>query len=211
MAIRIVVADDHPVVRDGLRYLETDEPDIRVVAEAGSGDELIGVLSEGAADVVVLDINMPDRDGLGVLPDLRAMFLALPVLVLSMFPEEQYALRVLRSGAAGYVSKRHAAEQLATAIRIVSRGDRYLSPTVAERLADVMVNKQPESRHERLSEREFAVIRLLGGGRTVSEIAELLALNRKTVSTYRARVLDKLDLRNNADIARYAVQHQLLE
>ena len=183
----MVVADDHPPVRDGVCHLETDKPNITAVAGSGSGDELIGVLNTQAADVVVLDINMPDHDGMGVLQGLRAMQPDPPLL--SMFPEEAVCSsgNMLSSGT-GYVSKRHAADWLAAAIRCVARGERYLSRVIAERLADVLVNPKLEAPCERLQEREFPAMRLLGGGERSRMIVALRPLNCKTVSTYQVRM-----------------------
>jgi two-component system invasion response regulator UvrY len=209
--IRLLIADDHPVVRQGLRRIVADHPGLEVVGEAVNGDEVLASLPRLPADVVLLDIAMPGPGFLQVLQRLRADHPTVAVLVLSVHPEDQYAVRALRSGAAGYLTKDHSPEQLVEAIRKVHRGGRYVSPTLAERLAaDLATAGTQQGRHELLSHREYEVLCLLGSGRTVKEISAELRLSPKTISTYRARLLEKMQATTNADLVRYAAQHGLI-
>jgi two-component system invasion response regulator UvrY len=209
--IRLLIADDHPVVRQGLRRIVADHPGLEVVGEAVNGDEVLASLPRLPADVVLLDIAMPGPGFLQVLQRLRADHPTVAVLVLSVHPEDQYAVRALRSGAAGYLTKDHSPEQLVEAIRKVHRGGRYVSPTLAERLAaDLSTAGTQQVRHELLSHREYEVLCLLGSGRTVKEISAELRLSPKTISTYRARLLEKMQATTNADLVRYAAQHGLI-
>jgi two-component system invasion response regulator UvrY len=209
--IRLLIADDHPVVRQGLRRIVAEHPGIEVVGEAVDGDEVLASLPRVPADVVLLDIAMPGPGFLQVLQRLRADHPSVAVLVLSVHPEDQYAVRALRSGAAGYLTKDHSPEQLIEAIRKVHRGGRYVSPTLAERLAaDLAAAGTQDVRHELLSHREYEVLCLLGSGRTVKEISAELRLSPKTISTYRARLLEKMQATTNADLVRYAAQHGLI-
>jgi two-component system invasion response regulator UvrY len=209
--IRLLIADDHPVVREGLRRIVADHPELEVVGEAVNGDEVLTLLRRLPADVVLLDIAMPGPGFLQVLEHLRAEHPSVAVLVLSVHPEDQYAVRALRSGAAGYLTKDHSPEQLVDAIRKVHRGGKYVSPTLAERLAaDLATAGTRHLRHEALSHREYEVLCLLGSGRTVKEISTELRLSPKTISTYRARVLEKMQATTNADLVRYAAQHGLI-
>ena len=209
--IRLLIADDHPVVRHGLRRIVDEQPGLSVVGEAVNGDELLSALPRLPADVVLLDVSMPGPGFLQVLERLRAEHPTVAVLVLSVHPEDQYAVRALRAGAAGYLTKDHSPEQLIEAIRKVYRGGRYVSATLAERLAaDLTVPAAQQARHELLSDREYEVLCLLGSGRTVKEISADLRLSPKTVSTYRARLLEKMHATSNADLVRYAAQHGLI-
>jgi two-component system, NarL family, invasion response regulator UvrY len=209
--IRLLIADDHPVVREGLRRIVADHPELEVVGEAVNGDEVLTLLRRLPADVVLLDIAMPGPGFLQVLEHLRAEHPSVAVLVLGVPPEDQYAVRALRSGAAGYLTKDHSPEQLVDAIRKVHRGGKYVSPTLAERLAaDLATAGTRHLRHEALSHREYEVLCLLGSGRTVKEISTELRLSPKTISTYRARVLEKMQATTNADLVRYAAQHGLI-
>ena len=209
--IRALVADDHAVVRRGLKDLLGESGDIVVQGEAASGKELLERLGEQPWDIVVLDINLPDRSGLDLLAELKRLHPDLPVLILTICAEEQFAVRALRAGASGYVTKESAPEELVQAVRkVVARG-RYVSPGVAERLAhwvDAGAEKPP---HETLSTREFQIFRLLASGRSVSRAAEEVCLSVKTVSTYRARILEKMNLKTNADLTLYAVRNRLIE
>ena len=207
----VLVADDHAVVRLGLRSIIDDTPDLRVAAEVSTGAEVLTLTRERRFDVVLLDLTMPGTSGLEVLAHLRAEHPRLPVLVLSMHAEDQYAVRVLRAGAAGYLNKESAPERLVEAIRRVAAGGRYVSPETAERLLDAVTIGSQGPEHEALSDREFQVMRLLAGGLAVGEIAERLSLSVKTVSTYRTRVLEKLHMRTNADLTRYALANGLIE
>jgi two-component system, NarL family, invasion response regulator UvrY len=208
--IRLFIADDHPVVRAGLRGIIEGEPDFEVVGEACDGGDMLARIGRTPAEVVLLDVSMPGPGFLEVLQGLRQDHPRVAILVLSVHPEDQYAVRALRAGAAGYLTKDHSPEELVAAIRKVHRGGKYVSPSLAERLAvglEIGANGSP---HEQLSNREYDVLCLLGSGRTVKEIASRLALSPKTVSTYRARVLEKMKLATNADLVRYAAQHGLI-
>jgi len=210
--IRIVICDDHAIVRRGLKELFEAEPDMQVVAEAGDSRELLDRLAQQPCDVLVLDITMPGRAGLDVLPQLRARHEGLRVLMVTMHPEEQFALRALRSGASGYLTKDSAPEDLLRAVRRIAQGGRYISETLADRLADEVQGGGPaQPAHERLSEREFEVLRGIASGRTVGEIASALFLSSNTVSSYRARLLQKLGLRSNAELMHYAITNRLVD
>ena len=210
--IRIIVCDDHAIVRRGLKELFEAEPDMQVVAEAGDTRDLIDQLGRHASDVLVLDITMPGRGGLDILPQIRAREQPPAVLMLTMHPEDQFALRALRSGAAGYLTKDCAPQELLKAVRRIAQGGRYVTATLAERLAaDVQAGGAAQAPHERLSEREFEVLRGIAAGRTVGEIAAALFLSSNTVSSYRARLLQKLGLHNNAELMHYAITNRLMD
>jgi len=209
--IRVLIADDHTVVRAGLRRLLDDVADLEVVAEAGTGPELLAAAARTPCDVVVMDLAMPGLPGLEVIQELRRRKPRLPILVLTMYPEDQYAVRTLSAGAAGYLHKAGSPDELLKAIRTVSTGRRYISSEVAACLAahvDAHVEKPP---HEQLSNREYQILRLIASGRSVGAIAEELCLSVKTISTFRRRVLDKLRLRNNAELTRYAIEHNIAD
>jgi two-component system, NarL family, invasion response regulator UvrY len=209
--IRLFIADDHPVVRAGLRGIVEGEPDFEVVGEARDGGDMLARIGRTPAEVLLLDVSMPGPGFLEVLRSLRQDHPRVAVLVLSVHPEDQYAVRALRAGAAGYLTKDHSPEELVAAIRKVHRGGKYVSPALAERLAVGLEIGAADAPHEQLSDREYDVLCLLGSGRTVKEIAGRLALSPKTVSTYRARVLEKMKLASNADLVRYAAQHGLIK
>jgi two-component system, NarL family, invasion response regulator UvrY len=208
--IRLLIADDHPVVRAGLRRIIQDAPGLQVVGEVASGHELLERLPRLPADIVLLDVTMPGPRFLELLQQLRAEHPTVAVLVLSVHPEDQYAVRALRAGAAGYLTKDHSPEELTEAIRRVYRGSKYVSAALGERLASDLAAGTRDVRHELLSDREYEVLCLLGSGRTVKEIARSLELSPKTVSTYRARVLEKMGASSNADLVRYAALHGLI-
>lgn len=208
--IRLLIADDHPVVREGLRRIVQDAPGLEVVGEVANGEELFALLPRVPADIVLLDVTMPGPGFLEVLQRLRSEHPTVAVLVLSVHPEDQYAVRALRAGASGYLTKDHSPEELTEAIRRVHRGHRYVSAQLAERLAADLTAGSREVRHEVLSDREYDVLCLLGSGRTVKEIAGSLQLSPKTVSTYRTRVLEKMHASSNADLVRYAALHGLI-
>lgn len=208
--IRLLIADDHPVVREGLRRIVQDAPGLEVVGEVASGDELLERLPRLPADIVLLDVTMPGPGFLEVLQRLRSEHPTVAVLVLSVHPEDQYAVRALRAGASGYLTKDHSPEELTEAIRRVYRGHKYVSPELAERLAADLAAGARSARHELLSDREYQVLCLLGSGRTVKEIGRSLQLSPKTVSTYRTRVLEKMCASSNADLVRYAALHGLI-
>ena len=209
--IRVLVCDDHLIVRQGIKQILADAADIAVAGEAADGPDALAQVRRGGIDVVLLDIAMPQRDGLDVLRQLRSEWARLPVLMLSTYPDRQYAVRSLKLGAAGYLNKSADSEQLTEAIRRVARGGLFITASVAEQLATAVGAGAPDGQplHERLSQREFQVFRLLSQGRSVGEIAEALALSSNTVSTYRARILDKTGVRNDVELALYAVQHGL--
>jgi DNA-binding NarL/FixJ family response regulator len=210
--IRVVLADDHAIVRRGVRQILGEADDIEVVAEARDYGELSGLLRDQACDVLVLDISMPGKNGIEALKALRERLPRLAVLVLSMFPEDQYALRALKAGAAGYVSKEAAPEKLVEAIRLAARGKKYITPEVAQALASQLdAGARPENPHEALSDREYETLRLIASGKKLSEIAEAMSLSPKTVSVYRARLLEKMKMRTNADLTHYAVKHGLID
>ena len=209
--IRVLIADDHQIVRAGLRQFISDEPDIRVEGEAASGDEVMTRLREHEFDVVVLDISMPDRNGIDVLKLLRQRHPDLPVLILSTYPEDQYAINLIRAGASGYLTKESAPDDLVKAIRTVAQGRRYVSATVADLLIGGLDKPTDQPLHQTLSKREFQIFCKLAAGQIPTDIAEELHLSVKTVSTYRARVLEKMNLTNNADLTYYAIKSGLIE
>ncbi len=208
--IRVIVADDHAVVRRGLKEILTAEPDMSVIAEACDGREAIEMVRAHACDLVVLDVTMPGMNGLEVLKHLQHERPRLPVLVLSVHPEDQLALRVLKAGAAGYMTKESAPEELVKAVRRVVAGGRYVSDTLAEKMALDLQGRSAQAMHEALSDREYQVMCLIASGKTVSAIADELALSVKTVSTYRARLLEKMGLHNNAELTHYAIRNKLV-
>ena len=209
--IKIIIADDHPIVRAGMKQIISEASDLKVADEASDGHKLLSKTREGNFDVVILDITMPHMDGLDVLKQLKIEKPKLPVIVLSIHPEDQYALRVLKAGAAGYVTKASAPDELINAIRKVYRGGKYISPAIAEKLVFQLDSNFEEMPHEALSDREYQVLCTLASGKTVTEIADELSLSAKTVSTYRSRILEKMDMKNNAELIHYAVQNKLVD
>ena len=211
--IQVLVCDDHQIVRQGIKQILADAPDIALAGEAANGPDAVARVREGGIDVVLLDIAMPGRDGLDVLKQLRSECPKLPVLMLSTYPDRQYAVRSLKLGAAGYLNKSADSAQMIEAIRRVAQGKLFITASVAEQLAAAVGAGVREDKplHERLSQREHQVFRLLSQGRSVGEIAEQLALSSNTVSTYRARVLEKTGVRNDVELALYAVQQDGLE
>jgi len=208
--IRILVADDHSVVRQGLKQIVADNPDMEIVGEAGTGEEALELVRSGSFDLVILDISMPGQGGLDILRELKAQAPALKVIILSMHPEEQYAVRCLRDGASAYLTKGSPPEELILAIKTVASGKRYITPSVADRLATYIEGSSQRPPHETLSDREMEVLVLIGSGKQVSDIAEELNLSIKTVSTYRSRILLKMNMETNAQLIRYSLQHGLL-
>jgi two-component system invasion response regulator UvrY len=209
--IKILIADDHPVFRFGLKQIIQEAPDLVVVAEAINGREALVMAKKGDYDVVVLDITMPVRNGVDVLFELKHERPALPVLMLSMHPEEQYAMRALRAGASGYLTKESVPEELVAAIRKVAGGGKYVSASLAEHLASMVQSDVGAPPHETLSRREYQVMCMIASGKTVSETAQELSLSAKTISTYRTRILEKMQMKNNAELIRYATKNQLVE
>lgn len=208
--IHVVLCDDHAVLRRGIRDTLNEATDIQVTGEAGGYAELREILRKVPCDVLLLDLNMPGRSGLEVLTSLRETDSAIRVLVVSMYPEDQYALRCLRAGAQGYANKAGDPMELIEAVRTVMRGRKYLTPEVAQMLADSLAQPAPELPHESLSERELQTLVKIASGKRLSDIAEELMLSPKTVSVYRARVLEKLKLTNNAEMTVYAIRNQLV-
>ena len=208
--MNILIVDDHPIVRHGLRLLLETRGAAKRVGEAADAAEAMERLREGGWEVMVLDIDLPDRSGLEVLRDAKARWPTLPVLILSIHPENMLAVRLLKSGAAGYLNKDSAPAELVEAVRRVAAGGRYISAAMAQLLAEQIGTDPAREPHERLSEREYQVFRLLAAGKTVGEIAEQLHLSVNTVSTYRSRVLEKLGAANNAGLMRYAAERRLV-
>lgn len=208
--IRILIADDHAIVRRGLKQIVSEQADMIVASEAENAREVLDLVRTQKWDVVVLDINMPGRNGLEVLKELKRENPKLPVLILSIHPEEQYGVRVLKAGAAGYLTKDSAPDELVLAIRKVHRGGKYISASLAETLVYELVAQTDRPRHETLSDREYQVMTMIASGKTVGEIGEELSLSVKTISTYRSRVLGKMNMRTNAELTQYAIQNQLL-
>jgi DNA-binding NarL/FixJ family response regulator len=209
--LRIVIVDDHAIVRHGIKQILADELEIDRIAEAGNADDGLKLILSGSWDMVILDMTLPGRSGLELLKDIRDVRPDLPVLVLSMHPEDQLALRVIKAGASGYQTKDSAPDELVKAVKRILAGGKYVSPEVAERMVLELQGRGGGLPHESLSDREFEVMRLIATGSTVSDIAVTLSLSVKTVSTYRARVLQKLDMRTNADLTQYAIKNELLD
>jgi two-component system, NarL family, invasion response regulator UvrY len=209
--IDVFIADDHAMFREGLKQILARQADMRVAGEAGTAAELLDALRTVAAHVLVLDVSMPGRSGLDALADIRVLRPEIPVLVLSMHPENQYAVRAIRGGAAGYLTKESAASELITAIRKVATGGRYINEAVAGHLAEAVVRPIAAEPHAGLSNREFQVLRMLAAGRMLRDIATELSLSEKTITTYRTRILEKLGLHNNAELTRYALEHHLID
>ena len=208
--IHILIADDHPIVRRGLKGILSEESDMKVKGEAENGHEALSLLRKGNWSVAVLDMAMPGMSGLDLLKQVKSEFPKLPVLILSLYPEEQYAMRMLKAGASGYVTKEAAPDELVNAIRTIVSGRRYINPRQAELIADSLldVGKQP---HEMLSDREFEVMKKIAMGKRLTEIAKDLHLSVKTISTYRTRILEKMKMKSNSEIIRYALENKLAD
>ncbi len=209
--MHILIADDHAVVRRGLREILADSFSGAAFSEAGNGEDALGVLGKQATNLLVLDINMPGRSGLDVLKDVKRMYPRLPVIILSVQPEDQYAVRCLRAGAAAYINKDSAPEELAQAAQKVLGGGRYVGPGLAEKLVTILGQPVDRPRHELLSDRELEVMLLIAAGISLTEIGNRLHVSAKTVSSYRARVMEKMQMRSNAELTRYAVGNGLIE
>jgi len=209
--IRVLVADDHAVVRRGVVQILAESPHIVVAGEASCGSEVLRAVRENDYDIVLLDIAMPGGSGLEVLKQLHSLKPDVQVLILSMYPEKQYAMRALKAGAAGYLTKDSAPDELIDAIDRISQGDKYITRSLAQELASELGGKADKELHEALSDREYQVMRLLAAGKSVSEIAAQLSLSVKTVSTYRTRILEKLGLKTTAEIMHYALERGLVE
>ena len=208
--ISVIIVDDHTIVRKGIQQLLEDTDDIRIEGEACRASEMFKKLEEGPFDVILLDISLPGRSGVETLKQLKETYPDIPVLILSMYPEEQYALRVMKSGASGYLTKESAPDEMVHAIRTVARGKKYISTSLAEALAEHFNGYTEKPGYKNLSDREFEVLKRIASGQPLTEIADQLSLSVKTISTYRSRILNKIGLKNNSDIVRYAMNHRLL-
>jgi two-component system invasion response regulator UvrY len=209
--MHILIADDHAVVRRGLREILAEAIPAARFSEAGSSDEALSRMAEIPISVLVLDINMPGRSGLDVLRDIKRDYPRVPVIMLSMQPEEQYAMRCLRAGASAYINKDCAPEELAQAIKRILSGGRYVSPRLAERLVAQLDEPAEKPLHELLSDREYEVMKLIASGVPLTEIADQLHVSVKTVSTYRTRIMEKMQMKSNAEVTRYAIKYQIIE
>jgi two-component system invasion response regulator UvrY len=209
--IRILIADDHFIVRQGLKQVISDTPDLQIENEACDGQEVLSYIRKNDYDIVILDISMPGRNGIEVLKEIKTIKPNIEVLILSMHPEEQFAIRALRAGAAGYLTKKSISQEIVSAIRTISSGRKYVSPSVAQTLAFEIEEDTQKAPHETLSDREYQVMCLIASGKAVSEIADELALSVQSISTYRSRLLEKMKLRNNAEITHYAIKNGLVD
>jgi DNA-binding NarL/FixJ family response regulator len=209
--IRLLIADDHTIFREGLKHILEEHPDIVVADEAGNGQEVLDKVWKSEYDIVLLDIGMPGMPTLEVLKQIKNERPRLPILVLSMYPEDQYAVRFIKAGASGYLTKESAPDELITAIRKITAGRKYITSSVAEKLADEVEPDTEKPAYHNLSDREFEVFRLIASGKTVTEIADALFLSVKTISTYRTRILEKMKMKTNAELMHYALKHKMLE
>jgi two-component system, NarL family, invasion response regulator UvrY len=208
--IRILIADDHPIVREGYKKILMSQPDMDVTGEAGNGQEVLDLIQKKDFDLILLDISMPGRSGLEILKELKGQKPHLPVMILSIYPEEQYAVRAFRDGASGYLTKASTPKELTSAIRKVSQGGRYVTEALAEKLTYFLHGDVDKAPHEKLSDREYQVMLLIASGKTVTQAAEELCLSVKTISTYRRHILEKMQFSTNAEITMYAIQNKLL-
>ena len=210
--ISVLVVDDHALIRKGMKQILDDTSDIRVTGEAETGMQAIKMVRDTKYDMVLLDITLPDKYGIDVLKQIKLLCPSMPVLILSMHPDEQYALRSIKAGAAGYMNKQSAPSQLVVAIRKVASGKKYISSELAEQLANDLTNdKQQDVSHKILSNREYQTLCLMAAGKSLSEMADIMSLSAKTVSVYRSRMLEKMQLKNNAEAVRYAINNHLIE
>lgn len=209
--MHILIADDHAVVRRGLREILDDAIPGAAFSEAGNGDEVLGQLGKSTIALLVLDINMPGRSGVDVLRDVKHAYPRLPVIILSVHPEEQYAIRCLRAGAAAYINKESASEELVVATKTILNGGRYISTSLAEKLIDTLDVPADKPPHESLSDREHEVMKMIAAGVPLTEIGERLHVSVKTVSSYRSRIMEKMQMRSNAELTRYAMTHGLID
>jgi two-component system invasion response regulator UvrY len=209
--IEILIADDHPIVREGFKQVISETDDMIVADEASNGQEVLALVRKREYDLILLDISMPGRNGLEVLKELKSEYHKVPVLILSIYPEEQYAVRAFRAGASGYLTKASAPNELISAIRKIVHGGRYVSESLAEKLTYYLDQDISKPLHDLLSDREYQVMLMLGSGKTVKEIAEILFLSVKTISTYRSHILEKMKIKNNAEITLYVVKNKLID
>lgn len=208
--INILIADDHPVVRKGMKQIIEEATDMKITDEASNGAEVLSKISKDDFDIILLDITMPGRSGLEILKEARKIKPKIPIIVLSIHPEQQYAIRALKAGASGYLTKSSAPEELVTAVRIVSEGRKYISPSLAELLASDLIADKEKLPHETLSNREYQIMCLLCSGKRLTDISEELCLSVKTISTYRTRILKKMNMKTNAELTYYAFQNRLV-
>jgi len=209
--IRIFITDDHSLIREGLKKIINDEKDISIIGEAGNAKDTMSFVLSKNIDMLILDLNLPDKNGLDLLKELKSLKPELKILILSMHPEDRFAMRVLRAGASGYITKESVGEELVRAIRKVYNGGKYVSESLAEMLAIEIQGGGDKPIHEVLSDREFQVLQMIASGKTLAEISEALSLAVTTISTYRARVLEKLNLHSNAELIHYAITNKLLD
>jgi DNA-binding NarL/FixJ family response regulator len=209
--IRIFITDDHSLIREGLKKIINDEKDISIIGEAGNAKDTMSFVLSKNIDILILDLNLPDKNGLDLLKELKSLKPELKILILSMHPEDRFAMRVLRAGASGYITKESVGEELVRAIRKVYNGGKYVSESLAEMLAIEIQGGGDKPIHEILSDREFQVLQMIASGKTLAEISETLSLAVTTISTYRARVLEKLNLHSNAELIHYAITNKLLD
>ena len=209
--MHILIADDHAVVRRGLREILADALPDASFSEAGNGDEVLSQLRKSTVAMLVLDISMPGRSGVDVLRDVKHAYPRLPVIILSVHPEEQYAVRCLKAGAAAYINKESASEELATAAKKILSGGRYISASLAEKLVDSLDESADKPLHESLSDREHEVMKMIAAGVPSTEIGERLHVSVKTISSYRARIMEKMQMKSNAELTRYAMTHSLID
>lgn len=209
--IRILIADDHAIVREGLKQIVARESDVQVTGEAGTAAELFRMLKQDEWDIVILDINMPDRSGLDSLKQIRSEYPDLPVLILSMYSEDQYGIRAIKAGAGGYLKKVSAPEELVRAIRKIVGGGKYISPELAEKLAETVEARKPTGGYETLSDREYQVMCQIASGKSAEDIANALNISVHTVYSYRNRILEKLKLKSNVELTQYVLQNKLIE
>ncbi len=208
--MKVLIADDQVIIREGLRQILLRMPEVKLVDEAENGQEVLRKAAKKKYDIIVLDISMPEMSGLEVLKELRQKKPNSAVLILSIHPEENYAVRVLKAGASGYINKSSASDELIQAIRTVVAGGKYITSNTAEKLVTEIKEDTLKSSHEKLSDREYQVLCMIASGKTVKEISEYLCLSIKTVSTYRARILEKMKMKNNSEITFYAIKHELI-
>lgn len=208
-SIKIIIADDHPLFRRGLKHALEETNDIQVIGESSNGEDLLSLIKDCIPEIILLDISMPGKSGLDLLKQLKSEYPKLPILILSVYPEEQYAVRFLKAGASGYLTKESAAEKLAEAIRKIVGGGKYASTEVIEKLAFDFSNSD-KAPHETLSDREFQVFGMISIGKSLTEIGVELSLSVKTISTHRTRILEKMKMKKNAELIRYAITRNLL-
>jgi two-component system invasion response regulator UvrY len=208
--LKVLIADDHAIVRKGLRQLILEEYPTAHIGEVGDVESLVVQVIKEPWDIVICDISMPGRSGLEALQQIKEIKPTLPVLIMSMHSEDQYAVRVFRAGASGYLSKDAVHQELIGAIRTIQNGRKFITPGIAEKLVGALDSDKKQEPHEQLSNREFDVLKMLAGGKSITEIADQLSLSATTVSTYRARIIEKTGLKNNADITRYALEKRLI-